>query len=117
MDEKVDNSGWRIKIVAECGYTHQIVGQKWVPGGALLSRGRVWPVDVPETSCKSMSTPLNGSWECYHVVRIGLGAIWGDRGRRRSLHFTTPILSEKEVGIPSFVHFPFFNEARSVNKM
>ena len=33
---------------------------------------------------------LNGSWECYHVVRIGLGAIWGDHGRRRSLHFTTP---------------------------
>ena len=28
VDEKVDNSGWRIKIVAECGYTHQIVGQK-----------------------------------------------------------------------------------------
>ena len=25
VDEKVDNSGWRIKIVAECGYTHQIV--------------------------------------------------------------------------------------------
>ena len=56
VDEKVDNNGWRIKIVAECGYTHQIVGQKWVPGGALLSRGRVWPVDVPETSCKSMPT-------------------------------------------------------------
>ena len=56
VDEKVDNSGWRIKIVAECGYTHQIIGQKWVPGGALLSRGRVWPVDVPETSCKSMPT-------------------------------------------------------------
>ena len=45
---------WRIKIVADGGYTHPIVGQKWVPGGALLSRGRVWPVDVPETSCKSM---------------------------------------------------------------
>ena len=56
VDEKVNNSGWRIKIVAECGYTQQIVGQKWVPGGALLSRGRVWPVDVPETSCKSMPT-------------------------------------------------------------
>ena len=28
VDEKVDNSGWRIKIVAECGYTHQIVGLK-----------------------------------------------------------------------------------------
>ena len=46
VDEKVDNIGWRIKIVAECGYTHQIVGQKWVPGGALLSRRRVWPVVV-----------------------------------------------------------------------
>ena len=56
VDEKVDHSGWRIKIVADGGYTHQIVGQKWVPGGALLSRGRVWPVDVPETSCKSMPT-------------------------------------------------------------
>ena len=56
MDEKVDNSGWRIKIVADGGYIHPIVGQRWVPGGALLSRGRVWPVDVPETSCKSMPT-------------------------------------------------------------
>ena len=56
MDEKMDNSGWRIKIVADSGYTHQSVGQKWVPGGALLSRGRVWPVDVPETSCTSMPT-------------------------------------------------------------
>ena len=56
VDGKVDNSGWRIKIVAECGYTQLIVGQKWVPGGALLSRGRVWPVDVPETSCKFMPT-------------------------------------------------------------
>ena len=56
VDEKVDNSGWRMKIVAACGYTHLIVGQKWVPGGALLSRGRIWPVDVPETSCKSMPT-------------------------------------------------------------
>ena len=57
VDEKVDNSGWRIKIVADGGYTHQIVGQKrWVPGGALLSRDRVWPLDVPETSCKFMPT-------------------------------------------------------------
>ena len=56
VDEKVDNSGWRIKIVADGGYIHPIVGQKWVPGGALLSRGRVWPVDVPETSCKVMPT-------------------------------------------------------------
>ena len=29
VDEKVDNnSGWRIKIVADGGYTHQIVGQR-----------------------------------------------------------------------------------------
>ena len=56
VDEKVDKSGWRIKIVADCGYTHPIVGQKWVPRGALLSRGRVWPVDVPETLCKFMPT-------------------------------------------------------------
>ena len=54
VDEKVDNSGWRIKIIADGGYTHQIVGHKWVPGGALLPRGRVWPVDVPETSCSPM---------------------------------------------------------------
>ena len=73
VDEKVDKSGWRIKIVAECGYTHSIVGQR---------RARNI-VQVPAHA-------LNGSWECYHVVRIGLGAIWGDHGRRRSLHFTTP---------------------------
>ena len=28
---KVDNSGWRIKIVADGGYTHQIVGQGGCP--------------------------------------------------------------------------------------
>ena len=31
VDEKVDNSGRWIKIVAECGYTHQIVGQSGCP--------------------------------------------------------------------------------------
>ena len=31
VDEKVDNSGWRIKIVADGGYTHQIVGQGGCP--------------------------------------------------------------------------------------
>ena len=57
MDEKVDNSGWRIKIVADVGIPTKLSDKrKWVPGGALLSRGRVWPVDVPETSCKSMPT-------------------------------------------------------------
>ena len=31
VDEKVDKSGWRIKIVAACGYTHPIVGQSGYP--------------------------------------------------------------------------------------
>ena len=49
---------------------------------------------------------LNGSWECYHVVRIGLGAIWGDHRRRRSLHFTTPHLCLKKGWVYPLVHFP-----------
>ena len=103
------------KNSSRCGYTHQIVGQKWVPGGALLSRGRVWPVDVPETSCKSMPTLLNGSWECYHLVRIGLGAIWGDHGRRRSLHFTTPHFVLKSSGYTHFCPFPKFKLPKAGN--
>ena len=95
VDEKVDNSGWRIKIVAECGYTHQIVGQKWVPRGALLSRGSLARRRA-RNIVQVHAHALNGSWECYHVVRIGLGAIWGDHGRRRSLHFTTPHLRLKK---------------------
>ena len=105
MDEKVDNSGWRIKIVADCGYTHQIVGQKWVPGGALLSRGRVWPVDVPETSCKSMPTLRMGrgsvimssglDWERFGVIT----------GGDEVFILPPPTLSEKGVGIP-IVYFP-----------
>ena len=113
VDEKVDNSGWRIKIVAACGYTHQIVGQKWVPGGALLSRGSLARRRA-QNIVQVHAHALNGSWECYHVVRIGLGAIWGDHGRRRSLDFTTPTLSEKGVGIPNFVHFPKKNCALNV---
>ena len=31
VDEKVDKSGWRIKIVAKCGYTHSNVGQSGYP--------------------------------------------------------------------------------------
>ena len=51
---------------------------------------------------------LNGSWECYHVVRIGLGAIWGDHGRRRSLHFTTPPLCLKKGWVYPLCLIPFF---------
>ena len=91
VDEKVDNSGWRIKIVAECGYTHQIVGQRkvgarWSPSFPRHSLARRRAGNIVQVHAHA----LNGSRECYHVVRIGLGAIWGDHGRRRSLHFTTP---------------------------
>ena len=44
VDEKVDRSGWRIKIVADCGYTHPIVGQKvgtpWSPSFPRQSLAR-----------------------------------------------------------------------------
>ena len=89
VDEKVDNSGWRIKIVADGGYTHQIVGQKvgarWSPFFPRQSLARRHARKIVQVHAYA----LNGSWECYHVVRIGLGTIWGDHGRRRSLHFTT----------------------------
>ena len=48
---------------------------------------------------------MNGSWECYHVVRIGLGAIWGDHGRRRSLHFTPPHFCLKKRWVYPFCPF------------
>ena len=72
------------------------------PGGALLSRAQSLARRRARNIVQVDAHALNGSWECYHAVRIGLGAIWGDHGRRRSLHFTTPpILSEKGVGIPT----------------
>ena len=101
VDEK-HKSGWKIKIVAVCGYTHQIVGQKWVPGGALLSRGRLARRRA-RNIVQVHAHALNGSWECYHVVKIGLVAIWCDHGRRPAFYHS-PLLSEKGVGI--FVHFP-----------
>ena len=31
VDEKVDNSGWRIKIVADSGYTYQLSDKSGCP--------------------------------------------------------------------------------------
>ena len=89
VDEKVDKSGWRIKIVAEVGIPTQLsdkVGTRWSPRFPRQSLARRRARNIVQVHAHA----LNGSWECYHVVRIGLGAIWGDHGRRRSLHFTTP---------------------------
>ena len=106
VDEKVDNSGWRIKIVANLWVyppnCRTKVGARWSPSFPRQSLARRRARNIVQVHAHA----LNGSWECYHVVRIGLGAIWVDHGRRRSLHFTTPHLSEKGVGIPTFVHVP-----------
>ena len=111
------------KNSSRCGYTHQIVGQKWVPGGALLSRGRVWPVDVPETSCKFVPTLRMGrgsvimssglDWERFGVIT----------GGDEACILPPPTLSEKGVGMPTSVHFPIKkkkkkkmpNELRKIN--
>ena len=81
------------------------VGARWSPSFPRQSLARRRARNIVQVHAHA----LNGSWECYHVVRIGLGVIWGDHGRRRSLlHFTTPhFLSEKGVGIPTFCPFPF----------
>ena len=62
------------------------VGTRWSPSFPRQSLARRRARNIVQVHAHA----LNGSWECYHVVRIGLGAIWGDHGRRRSLHFTTP---------------------------
>ena len=62
------------------------VGARWSPSFPRQSLARRRARNIVQVHAHA----LNGSWECYHVVRIGLGAIWGDHGRRRSLHFTTP---------------------------
>ena len=107
VDEKVDRSGWRIKIVADCGYTHPIVGQKvgtpWSPSFPRQSLARRRARNIVQVHAHA----LNGSWECYHVVRIGLGAIWGDHGRRRSLHFTTPHYCLKKGWVYPLCPLPF----------
>ena len=87
------------------------VGARWSPSFPRQSLARRRARNIVQVHAHA----LNGSWECYHVVSIGLGAIWGDHGRRRSLHFTTPhFLSEKGVGIPTFVHYPFFLLLRGI---
>ena len=62
------------------------VGARWSPSFPRQSLARRRARNIVQVHAHA----LNGLWECYHVVRIGLGAIWGDHGRRRSLHFTTP---------------------------
>ena len=44
--KKWTKKGRRIKIVADGGYNHVVVGQKGVSFGALLSGGPVWSFDV-----------------------------------------------------------------------
>ena len=71
MDEKVDNSGWRIKLVAECGYTHQLsdkVGARWSPSFPRQSLARRRARNIVQVHAHA----LNGSWECYHVMSSGL---------------------------------------------
>ena len=68
------------------------VGAWWSPSFPRQSLARRRARNIVQVHAHA----LNGSWECYHVVRIGLGAIWGDHGRRRSLHFTTPHLCLKK---------------------
>ena len=48
----MDKRGGKMKIVADGGYTHVVVGQKGVSCGALLSGGPVWSFDVAEGSQK-----------------------------------------------------------------
>ena len=68
------------------------MGTPWSPSFPRQSLARRRARNIVQVHAHA----LNGSWECYHVVRIGLGAIWGDHGRRRSLHFTTPHLCLKK---------------------
>ena len=88
------------------------VGARWSPSFPRQSLARRRARNIVQVHAHA----LNGSWECYHVW-IGLGAIWGDHGRRRSLQFTTPHLSEKGVGIPTFVHFPKINLKRKLSPL
>ena len=80
------------------------VGARWSPSFPRQSLARRRARNIVQVHAHA----LNGSWECYHVVRIGLGAIWGDHGRRRSLHFTTPHLCLKNGWVYPLCPFPFF---------
>ena len=78
------------------------VGARWSPSFPRQSLARRRARNIVQVHAHA----LNGSWECYHVVRIGLGAIWGDHGWRRSLHFTTPHFVWKWGGYTHFCPFP-----------
>ena len=80
------------------------VGARWSPSFLRQSLARRRARNIVQVHAHA----LNGSWECYHVVRIGLGAIWGDHGRRRSLHFTTPHLCLKKGWVYPLCPFPIF---------
>ena len=49
------------------------VGARWSPSFPRQSLARRRARNIVQVHAHA----LNGSWECYHVVRIGLGAIWG----------------------------------------
>ena len=78
------------------------VGARWSPSFPRQSLARRRARNIVQVHAHA----LNGSWECYHVVRIGLGAIWGDHGRRRSLHFTTPHFCLKKGWVYPLCPFP-----------
>ena len=80
------------------------VGARWSPSFPRQSLARRRARNIVQVHAHA----LNGSWECYHVVRIGLGAIWGDHGRKRSLHFTTPHFCLKKGWVYPLCPFPFF---------
>ena len=79
------------------------VGTRWSPSFPRQSLARRRARNIVQVHAHA----LNGSWECSHVVRIGLGAIWGDHGRRRSLHFTTPHSCLKKGWVYPICLFPF----------
>ena len=105
------------------------VGARWSPSFPRQSLARRRARNIVQVHAHA----LNGSWECYHVVRIGLGAIWGDHGRRRSLHFTTRQFCLKKGWVCLFPknkyialwHFleerrkrqPFFRRAEKISAM
>ena len=79
------------------------VGARWSPSFPRQSLVRRRARNIVQVHAHA----LNGSWECYNVVRIGLGAIWGDHGRRRSLHFTTRHFCLKKGWVYPLCPFPF----------
>ena len=78
------------------------MGARWSPSFPRQSLARRRARNVVQVHVHA----LNRSWECYHVVRIGLGAIWGHRGRRRSLYFTTPHFCLKKGWVYPLCPFP-----------